>query len=432
MKRMMLRALPLLMCLMLAMPAQADGLRFRLEADVEPTQYPEDIQPLLTGVDALMQGAVLDGTLIQQDGAFSWDATLHLGGQARAAADMQLFGLSSHWGVTSSLLGDTELMVNCASLLPFGVKAADWLGVPLDKVFLAIPYVHRHALAGAWELLSPLFPQEEGKRSFTRAELDELARRLIALCDEDPALNCWLEATGLYDEVTQYAAAFLDLPPLIVPGMKVTRTADTLRWDVLVVNIMTLRQEGDATTLTFTIPTKAKVNGTLREDGETLAGTLHAQAGDTLQLDLTCCLPKRLPTTQTNLYLTLDAIAPSLPAEGLHLVFNGDVEGDLMTVRLLNPYESTPMLTLTAEITSYEAPAIPAYTPADLDGFNILSVNGDSLGELMHEVKGPLVSGLIGIVAAAPAQAVQTLMDVMEDAGVIDLLADTLLGGSGY
>ena len=139
----------------------------------------------------------------------------------------------------------------------------------------------------------------------------------------------------------------------------------------------------------------------------------------------------------TLLFLVLPELAaageaPLIAAEGLHLVFNGDVEGDLMTIRLLNPYESTPMLTLMAEITAYEAPAIPAYTPADLDGFDILSVNGDSLGELMHEVKGPLVSGLIGIVVAAPAHAVQTLMDVMEDAGVIDLLADALLGGSGY
>ena len=69
---------------------------------------------------------------------------------------------------------------------------------------------------------------------------------------------------------------------------------------------------------------------------------------------------------------------------------------------------------------------------ADLNGVNILSVNSDSLRALLSEVKWPLMNGLFDMVNAAPASAVQTLMDYAEDSGLIDLRLDSMSGGSGY
>ena len=42
------------------------------------------------------------------------------------------------------------------------------------------------------------------------------------------------------------------------------------------------------------------------------------------------------------------------------------------------------------------------------------------------------MEGVFDLIVAAPAPAVQTLMDYAEDSGLIDLLTDAMSGGSGY
>ena len=70
--------------------------------------------------------------------------------------------------------------------------------------------------------------------------------------------------------------------------------------------------------------------------------------------------------------------------------------------------------------------------PYHLPAHTVCLEAGSPLQALLGDVAAPLLSGLLDLLAAAPAQAVQTLMDALEDTGMIDLLADALSGGSGY
>lgn len=427
------RILTLTLCLMLAaVSASAEGLTFFIVPHVDPAQYSAELQPLMTGLSSIL--ASFSGTLVTHDGSFDLFATLDLHGENRSSTDVYVYGLDSHWGVRSSLLGEQELMINNSALLAFGQKANDWLGIPLDKAALLVPYTHVSALQSAWEVVLPLFPAEAGKHSFTRAELDEMARSLLTLCDEDPDLNRWLETTGLYRTAKRYLNTFLGLPALVVPGMTVNRTANALTWDVYFVNILTIRQDDGSSTLSFTIPTLVNVSAALQNDQATVTGKLHAQVDDSILVDASCSLPSALPAASQDVHLTIDARAPQLPEEGFHLAIQGEVHDGALTLRCIDPDDGGTLLTLRASLWSFTpAPEmLPAYTPADLTGMNVLSVNGDSLRELMQSVRKPLLTGVIDLLVAAPPEAVQAVMDYVEDSGLLDLLADALSGGSGY
>lgn len=429
-KRIPLRALALALCLLLAAsPALSEGIRFSLRADADPAQYPADVQPLMEGLCGLLEASTLEGTLVTNGSSFALDAALLMD---KSRTGFEVYGLDSHWGVRSTLLGEEELMVNLSSLLPFGQKASDWLGLPLDKASLLVPYTHADALQGVWEVLSPLFPAQSGTRYFPRDELNAMARAVQSLCDTDAALARYLETTGLYRTVTRYTERFLALPTLAVPGMTVTRTDSSLTWDVYFVNLLTLRQETDALSLRIAIPTMLTVTGSAQRSGSILTGTFHAQLDDRIQMDAAFTLPTTLSAPLSDLSLTIDADAPFLPEEGLCLSLAGEIREGTLILRQLHPETGSTMMTLTAELTAYSLEALPYYTPDDLTGVNVLSVNSDSLTELMHAVRKPLLTGLFDLLVAAPPEAVQALMDCAEDSGLLDLLADALSGGTGY
>lgn len=428
------RALCAALCaILLGVPALGEGLRFRVEADLDPALYPKEMRQLLTGVAALLDVLSIEGTLTESEGSFDMDAQLRLGkGEDACVTELRVFGLGSHWGVRSTLLGDTELMVNNSALLPFGLKAREWLGLPLEKAALLAPYVHEDALRGAMEVLSPFFPAENGIYLFSQEELIRCAEAILTLADEDAAFNRWLEATGLYGTVRAYARLLISVSSYLTPGLTVTRTDNRLSWDVLFLNVLTLQRKDNTTSLSLNIPTLMSVNGTVRDDATFATGSVHVDVTDGLVAEMSFSIPTALPATLPTFYLTLDAEADFLPAEGLHLVFDGEAHGNTLLIRQLLPDHSYPLLRVTATLTPFEPEALPAYTPEDLTGMNILSVNGDSLAALMREVRWPLMTGVFDLLVAAPPEAVQTLMDVLEDAGVIDLLADAMAGGAGY
>lgn len=427
------RTLLLALCLLLAAaPALAEGVRFTIRADIDPVQYASDLRPLMTGLAALLDDAVLEGALVTDSGCFELDAAMTLGsGQDACVTSLRLYGLDSHVGLESSLLGGSALMINSSALLPFGLKARDYTSLPLDTAALLAPYTHVSALQPVAALLAPLFPDTPGSVTLSPAELDALIADLQTLCEENTALNHWLEATELYGTVDRFCRAYFALPEALHPALTIERTDTALTWLADSLPILTLTQQENTTAVTFTIPTMAEFSATLRDDRTFITGSMHADVDGT-KADLSFSLPTALPCALPAFYLTLDAESPLLPEEGLRLVFEGESHGNAITIRQLRPEHTYTMMTLTATLTPFTPDTLPAYTPESLTGVNILSVNGDSLRELLVDVREPLLTGLFDLLVAAPPEAVQALMDVLEDAGVVDLITDSLSGGFAY
>jgi len=427
------RLLALGLCLLTcAAPALGEGVRFDISVDLDAALYPREMRPVLQGISALLDAMTLSGTLSVQDGSYDLDACMTLGTDRHACqTSLRVFGMNSHSGIRSNLLGDQELMVNHLSLLPFGLKAREWLGIPMDKASLLVPIVHEDALRCTQDTLAPFFPSQIGISFISADDLRAHAQTLLKLCDEDSSLYNWLDATGLYTTAKYYLRLLISASDYI-PNLTITRTKDSLSWDVLFLNVLDLTRKDNTTTLSVKIPTLLSINGTLRDDQSFMTGALHVELQEELDASLSFSLPTMLPSVLPAFYLTLDATGEKLPEDGLHLVFDGEARGNTLLIRQLLPDHSHPMLTVSATLTPFLSDEPPFYTPSDLKGMDILSVNSDSLTVLLREIRGPLLTGAFKLLVAAPPQAVQTLMDVLEDTGILGLLTDSLSGGFGY
>ena len=74
---------------------------------------------------------------------------------------------------------------------------------------------------------------------------------------------------------------------------------------------------------------------------------------------------------------------------------------------------------------------VPEFTTAQLmEGMNLLSMNDVTLTELLGNVAQPMFDGLVPILVHMPASTVQSLLDLLTEHGVIDLLVNG--GASEY
>lgn len=423
------RLLVLTLCLLLAAnPALASGMRFTIRASIHSDAFPADQQPLCAALSGLLEAAQLEGAFVSSGSAFTLNATLLMGqGDAASRTTCRIFGTHSHWGVQSSLLGDTELMVNCAALLPFGQKARSYLGLPLDAAALLVPYTHVNAFASVSELLAPLFPAEDGKVTLSRAEMDALAREISRLLDEDPALNLWLNTTGLYGTARRICSTYFTIPELLLPSLTARRSGGSLTWKSGLITLLSVQEKDGGVTCEFALPTLASISASLQQDGDRLSLDAAIQM-DSLQATVSASMPIRLTPEGGHIRLKVDAVSAILPDGELHLLVEGETHGNAVALRFLNPDTSAALLSLEGTLIPTTPDALPAYTHQDLTGVNILSINSDSLRALLDEVKWPLLTGLFDLVVAAPAPAVQTLMDYCEDSGLIDLMSGAISG----
>ena len=414
----------LLMCLLPAL-SLAEGVRFTLQADIDPVQLPQKHRQTLEGLASLADAAALAGTLQWHEGSFDLETALTLEGDGRPLqVTLHLYGLDSHWGLTSSLLGDEALMINNAALLEFGMKARTWLGLPLDQAALLHPYTHAHSLAAARPLLAPLLPEACGTWALSQGELNALAEELYTLCCEDAALSRYLEAMGLLDGTL----ALLDALTAMDTGLTVTRTEDSLLWEAGPVTLLSLKENEGTLLLDVQLPVLGSLHGTLRQDAGFAAGAVRIQTAEG-STEASFTLPTNLDCPLPGFFLTLEHSEGSTTRT---LRMEGERLGSVWVFHLYEAPFEYPWATVTATMTPFAPEEPPRYTPEMIGGMNILSVNGDSLAALMQRIREPLLKGGFDLLVAAPADAVQTLMDLLEDAGVIDLLTDAMSGGYGY
>ena len=112
----------------------------------------------------------------------------------------------------------------------------------------------------------------------------------------------------------------------------------------------------------------------------------------------------------------------------IHLAFEGEAQGDTITIRRIQPDHSATMMTLTVKVIQV-AEGTVKYAPEDVQGTNVLSVDGPALAELMGRIGKPMVRKVTQWLAALPAELVQGAMDAMEDSGLLGTLTDAILNG---
>lgn len=428
------RVLLLLLCLCLFRgTACAEGVQFTLRATLDPVQYDSEDRSLWEGAAAFLEAAAVSGVLHTDGGQFDLQAALTVSDGSRdAVIALYAAGTDSHWRIGSSLLGETELLLNNAALLEFGVKTNLHLGLPLQRFFLLYPYVHEHALEPVIDRVTSLFRPEGTERLVTAEELAELAAWIAAHYEESSALQLWAEAIGMDADCThEIAAVFRSLPDYAAAafpeGLTVACTDSGLTVCHLETEVMSLSRFDGTLRMNLMLPELLTLNLSTHSDSVFRTGSVHV-ASPLLGADVSYSLPASLPVIYP-FYLTVDAQGALLGGDGLHLVLDGEAQGSTIFIRQLLPDRSQVASTLMLTLTQVPSSPVAPVDPEDPELVNVLSVTGDSLAALMADVSRPLLSDAFDLIRVTPPQACQAAMDCLDQAGVLDVLFTALMDG---
>lgn len=446
------RITALLLCLCLLTPCAAlaeedyTGRRFYLEAQMDASAYPARQQAVLSGIADLVNRLSFEGELDRSfDGSFDLTGDLLLEHAEETRTPLHLYGTAAYWGLESPLLSDQALMFNMDALLEFAMKIYFHMDIPLQRVALFLtPYAHTSAFAAMFSEWQTVFGAAEGTRTISKDDVMTLAQQLANIASTDRTFLYWVKAVALesgYDEAIMNAMETLPewMDSLVdEEGVSITVKGPTETW-----------RAGDTTLFTHTIaenrrdtwaltlpPTpsgyqlSASYSGdesgasftfSLRVDSEDEGTVLDARiAADSLPLSLLVTAP---------FSLSVDLLGTAVGDEGFHARFEGDGSDGAFTLRQLNPETSAPMLTLTGSLEACTPNVKPVYSQSTVQGVTIFSLNDTTLAELLSHVKESMISGLLPLLRHVPASSFQSVMDLLEDSGVLSAVAAGALSG---
>ncbi len=417
-----------LACVLLCTGALADGFSYQVDVTIDPMHVDAPYKQWAHALQALLKQLDVQGSVALGENAFdiALQATLH--DAPESPLTLRVYGLDSHWGIESNWLGDTTLMVNQLAWLEFAVKTYHHLDWPLQNAFLCVsPYAHTSAWKGIGQALAAL-RQTEQDGVLSRENLHLCAEEIARLAEEDRALYYYIEAIGLASGTNEdIRAALCQLPQVVdayfPDGLQVERTAQGEIWRHGDEIVYALQVSDTSWQLTVQLPTLGSFSAVINTDAIAAAGTVTLDTTwltGHVQFSLPTSWPVRFP-----FFVQLDAQG-TLVGSDVQLALKGEAQGNALTLSFLTHDEQ--FMTVKANVTPDLTQTTPAYTPEDIQGVNVLSVNGPALSALVADIARPLYQGALPWLVHAPAQTIQALMDSLEAHGVMQLLVDALLG----
>lgn len=436
---MLKRTLAILCCLLwlpvAALAQAAEGVRFRLTFDMDAAAYPASVADAMPGVADLLDVLALEGTLARADGGFDLNSSLTLRGRERSRTELRVFGQEGRWHIRSPLLGGETLTVDLIELAEFAVKGYSHLGIPLQRVAILMPYVHKSGVAALVDAARPTL-EGNGSRVISRDAVRKLAALLAETAAGDRAFRYWSSAlfieTGYEELLINALSALPEWVDAFVPpdGIQVTVTDGGEVWAAGDVTL--LRRETDRSgvqTLTLTLPPlpdglTLAFDAALQPDGDMRHFSVDVSATDgdgetLLHAHATGTLPAAMPFSRP---FSLSWVAEGVMiGDGAKLYFEGEPTPEGLVLRQVATDTGAVMLTVNAALEPCQANFAPE-EPAE--SVAVLNLNDDSLAALMERIRRPLVRGLLPLIACAPASSCQTLMDLLESSGIFGMLTN--------
>ena len=257
------------------------------------------------------------------------------------------------------------------------------------------------------------------------------AEEIARLSEDDRALYYYIEAFGLESGTdANIFDALATLPEYVEAnfpdGLSIEHTENGVSWQNGEETVFSYAEADGTQVVSLHLPDLVDFSATLRRDALLFTGALSLQS-DVLNAQVSFSLPVSYPVTLP-FYAQIDADGMMTGDDGIHLAFEGEAQGDTVTIRRIQPDHSATMMTLTVKVIQV-AEGTVRYAPEDVQGTNVLSVDGPALAELMGRIGKPMVRKVTQWLAALPAELVQGAMDAMEDSGLLGTLTDAILNG---
>lgn len=435
-------ALLLFLCLLpVSVLGEGFGTAFKLSFDMNAAAYPEDVREVLYGIADLVNVITMEGVFEAENGYFETDFDVLVNGAERTRTPVKVYGDQANWIFRSTLLGDETVFLFMDAMLEFAMKGYAHMEIPAQRVAtLLTPYVHTHGVGGISAAMAPVLFAQEGSREIPLTALEDMAQD-VAQAAEGRPFRYWAAAMGRENgyeyDLRDAMAAFPEwVAANAAPGgitVDVTDTTETWTTGDLVLLERTFSLD-DAQSIKLSLP--ATPNGYIitaeaafQQSDDLFHGSIDLMITDewesvVLDLHANGTIPTAFPVTRA-FSLTWDADGMAVGGDGVHLYFEGEGDGQSITLRQMTPDMAQTMFTV--KLTGLQ-PVEPSVEPYTSTGLSVAALTSDTLSELMHSVIKPMIKGLLPILAEAPATACQSILDLLEDSGVFGLVTDGLLG----
>ena len=426
-------------------------LRFHLNADVFPLRNKAHMQGYADFLDILEFCGNISGSAAT--GSIDLNGRLIPLNRPDAVISFRLFGVPEHLCLSSPLLGSETLWFQNYVLMEFAYKTWNNLHLPLSWVAMLFPYVTENAFSRLAEAWYKNAGNVSPGQSVSKKTLLKIAGEWSSVLQDDSRLYYWINALAAPSGLESILSSeFYALPAYLTDtvskngALKVRKKNGSIQWvnqdqDILFSSSET--EEGLSLELDLPVTANGYVPGfsfSSRGDGNSVS---FAVAGDYSRY-----YPgdEVLPNSLVTFSLSADSLPVIWPSESafsaaLHvagsLFPNMDftlqgVTGADGSVRLSlyqkvnEKAEATEVFTCSGSVSPVSDFTVPSFRTADLiKNTHVFSVSDTYTDPVERTIGRPLIYGLLNFLDALPARACQSVMDDLEDWGILDILVST-------
>lgn len=447
------RLLCLVCCVvMLPLAAFADfSYNFDMRFDMDADKYPEEDHEYLEGVADLLNLVHLQGFMGTHKALgdnMDLRFTMTIDDAEDTATYFHIYGNKTHWRIESDLLGDNIIVLNNQSLMEFGMKANDMLGLPLQYLAVAIvPYTWEDAVEMPKFFIHQMF--FEGKKpdvldpEYVMSVADYISEQYA----DDYGLTSFVDAvfseSGIDEAVYDF---FSEMPSWIEDLMgEGTLAIDrqenggySIHTDDYTIFTRTPTEDGYSFVLDLPVTSlewKVDAEGNITDKNIFFCLTAVDDSGDdalNITVDINN-IPEGIPFNGT--------CTAEISAEGYmfdeertyKFALNGngydlelcqiDAETDETMLRITASLEETENLCNYYSTEWMESNRSLSGESMSASAIDLLSINDTTLAALVDTVKDSFLSRILPILSRIPASSYNALFTMLDETGILDMLA---------
>ena len=448
------------MLLLILIPTWVAGEAFHYKLSFTSMEASEG--SVLAGMLDFLKMLEIEGSFHRNDDrskGFEMTASMVLDGDESTRMDFSLWGLEALFHVVSPVWNNENIVINVPALLEYGMKIYNHLDIPLQRFFILYPYASCDAFTPVWWALQDTMRSEDEhltEWTVSSDKLTALGERLSNMLYDERGVRIWLDTMTSFNAAgEELTELWMNIPEWLsseVPEVTVNRTETSEIWKTGTQTLFSSETQSDGSyALHVFLP------GFVFGENASFdyVRTMH---GDTYDVDLSLVLG-----TDEHLFVQgtfqSHAVPCNWPASAPFdcvLDFHGPLLYGLSFIRknqagLLESAQITD--TLHAELSgdgnhvslmSGDDALITAHVSAETyvpetevyhrltewGGLNFFSLHDSTLNEFLDSAKDSMIEAALPLIIHAPVSTVVSLMDVLQEAGILDILAYGLDIGS--
>ena len=448
------------LCLML-LPSFAfsEGFNYTLSfssAKGAPDSVMEGILDLLDMLD--ISGTFLSNSVPGE--GFELEANVLLDKDERTRLDFYIYGVPAMFHIVSSLWNQEDIMINAPAMLEYSMKIYNHMDIPLQRIALLYPFVTYDALEPVWNEIE-WYMRNEGTQEETVGTwqvspdtVQRLAEKLQDMTYSNRSFRIWLETLASINAYGEKISDLFTQLPAYVSAQDSSITVQTEEngrsWSIASTDAILLRETTyEDGTYVFTVSLPGFVDGT-----DLLVDVSSRKANNKTNIHITfsigegehallaggistSALPASLMVSDP-FEINVQLQGPLLESIAwFQVTENGEIDGhsltDNLTFRIEGDRDSirvmdgdTAVLTMHTALEALENYEEPFHSVYDFSGLNFFSLYDTTLRDFVSEIRDSVLEKAIPLIVHAPVTTVVSLMDILQDGGVLDLLAGGL------